>query len=176
MRTYGMVAMLTVLSGVVGVAGCDDPAVPEGDVVLLRVEPQGGATAVDLGTSVLITFDKPIMPVMVEYAALHSGDVTGPEVEGSWALSQNGTVLSFIPAAALTPATIYTVHLGGGMRGVHGEGVDLYMHGRNHMGGEWTPGSMMTGNGMVGEHPHMSDGWQHANGSYGMVFTFTTDS
>jgi hypothetical protein len=33
----------------------------------------------------------------------------------------------------------------------------------------------MTGGMMGGGHDHMNDGWYHSgNGSYGMVFTFTT--
>ena len=37
------------------------------------------------------------------------------------------------------------------------------------MGGQWASGTMMGSNtGMMGP------GWQHANGTYGMIFTFTT--
>jgi hypothetical protein len=28
--------------------------------------------------------------------------------------------------------------------------------------------------GMMGGHPHMGDGWQHHNGTYGMAFPFWT--
>jgi hypothetical protein len=51
------------------------------------------------------------------------------------------------------------------------------MHG-DMMGGQWATQSMMTGgmgmgSGSMGSH--MGTGWQHPdNGSYGMVFTFTT--
>jgi hypothetical protein len=65
------------------------------------------------------------------------------------------------------------MHLGGGMRGDHGEATDFDLHGGAHMGGEWATGAMMAGGGMMGTR-HMGDGWRHENGSYGMVFSFTT--
>jgi hypothetical protein len=37
-------------------------------------------------------------------------------------------------------------------------------------GGQWATGGMMG----MGDSSMMGSGWRHANGSYGMVFTFTT--
>lgn len=170
-------------------AACADdagPAAPEiPPVALVTVSPTGGAEDVDVLTEVVVTFDGPLMDGMADYAALHLGDVTGPEVPGGWSLSPDGTVLTFTPADALLPDTRYTVHLGGGMMDAQGHYADLQAHG-SQMGGAWATSGMMGGGGMGGGgmgsgmggamgDEHMGTGWQHPdNGSYGMVFTFTT--
>ncbi len=71
------------------------------------------------------------------------------------------------------PETHYTVHVGGGMTDQAGHGIDLDAHGPD-MGGDWATDDMMMGGGMMGGHLHMGEGWDHANGSFGMVFEFTT--
>jgi hypothetical protein len=163
--------------GVVALAGLtacsEDPAAVSDEVVLLSVVPAGGSVGVDIGTSVVVTFDHAVMPSMVDYAALHEGGVDGPGVNGTWQLSNDGIVLTFTPALPLKAATSYTIHLGGGMEGDHGEPMNFEMHGSAHMGGQWATGGMM-GGGMGGANPHMGNGWSHANGSYGMIFSFTT--
>ncbi|MEQ9569420.1 MAG: Ig-like domain-containing protein [Longimicrobiales bacterium] len=149
--------------------------------VLLSVVPQGGATDVDRFGPVIIEFDHELMEGMQAFALLHEGDVTGPEVDGTWALAPDRLSLRFTPAAPLSPNATYTIHLGGGMKDDHDRAVDLQEHG-DHMGGTWaTPGMMgggSTGGGMMGGAmggDHMGAGWEHAtNGSYGMVFSFTT--
>ncbi|MEX0891951.1 MAG: Ig-like domain-containing protein [Gemmatimonadota bacterium] len=160
-----------------GMAACaDDPAAVEEEVVLLSVQPAGGSVDVAITSSVVITFDHAIMPAMTSYAALHEGDISGPEVAGAWSLAPDGRVLTFEPAAPLEAGTGYTIHLGGGMEGAHGGATDFETHGSAHMGGTWVSGGMMGGGmgGMGGAHPHMGSGWEHANGSFGMIFTFTT--
>ena len=42
------------------------------------------------------------------------------------------------------------------------------------MGGQWIMGGMMTGTHGGMAWGMMGSGWHNANGSYGMVFTFTT--
>lgn len=144
---------------------------------LLSVQPAGGTVGVEVGTDVVVRFDHAIAEGMERYASLHEGSVVGPEVPGAWTRSADGATLTFSPAAPLKPATTYVIHLGGGMMDEDGEGVDLGMHGLD-MGGQWATGSMMTGgmgSGMTGSATHMGAGWQHpSNGSYGMVFAFTT--
>ncbi len=141
---------------------------------LVSVDPQGGAVEVDPTEPVTVTFNHAIDSTMVDYAALHEGDINGPEVAGTWSLSEDATQLVFTPDEALKPATQYTIHIGGNMMDEDGSHVDLETHG-THMGGEWADGSMMHGGMMGGDHPHMGEDWQHPdNGSYGMVFTFTT--
>jgi len=174
---------LSVIAGVGLLAGAcsesDTPLEPEvGSTALLSVVPQGGSTDVDRFAPVVVEFDHAVMEGMEDYALLHEGDVTGPEVAGTWTLSTDRTVLTFTPASALAPSTRYTIHLGGGMMDADGEHVDLGTHG-DPMGGAWaTPGMM--GGGMMGGamgEKHMGEGWNHpTNGSYGMVFSFTTGS
>lgn len=175
-RTAGAIALIVAL------AGCaEDPASLEPGAVLLSVTPAGGAVSVDPAGDVVAVFDHPLHKRMAGYAMLHEGDVQGPEVDGSWRLEADRTRLVFTPGQPLRPATIYTVHLAGGMTDAFGRHVDLETHGP-HMGGHWADGAMM-GGGMTGpgqDHMgsgqgHMGDGWRcPTNGSYGMVFSFTT--
>jgi hypothetical protein len=156
-----------------GLAACsENPAAISDEVVLLSIAPAGGSVGVDVGVSIVVTFDHAIMSTMVDYAALHEGDVDGPGVDGAWQLSDDGTVLTFTPALPLKAATSYLIHLGGGIRGDHGGPMNLATHGSMHMGGQWATGGGMGG--MGGAHPHMGTGWSHPNGSYGMIFSFTT--
>jgi hypothetical protein len=167
-----------VLMGVLllGITACTDAGVaPLGsDAALLTVAPQGGSVDISVGTSVLVTFNQAIGIGMEAYAALHEGSLTGPEVEGTWSLSPDRTVLTFYPTDALKTATRYVIHLGGGMTDDHGNHVNLSQHGHG-LGGEWAMGSMMTGSMGQGNTHMMGSGWAHpANGSYGMTFSFTT--
>lgn len=173
MNMQGRVLASLALAVAVGAGACEDVNGPDGEVALLSVHPPGGSVGVVPGASVVITFDGAIMPEMIEYAALHLGGITGPVTAGSWTLSQDSTVLTFAPAEPLLPATLYTIHLGGGIQDCHGQTIDFDMHGTTHMGGQWASGSMMGGGGMGGQ-THMGAGWRHANGAYGMIFTFTT--
>ena len=138
---------------------------------LVSVSPLGGQTGVDPGTVIVMQYDHPMQSGMEMYAALHEGDITGPEVPGMWTWSENHTEMKFTPDQPLIGGE-YAIHLGGGMMGDHGEPVDFETHGPD-MGGEWATGDMMDPGGMMGGHDHMGEGWQHANGTYGMVFGFT---
>lgn len=174
---FGLASTLLVVSACS--EGTTTPGVHE-PAALLSVHPSPGSTDVTVGSSVVVTFDHAIAEGMEEYAALHEGDVIGPEVPGAWLMSDDRTTLRFTPAEPLRPATTYVIHVGGGMMDDHGNVVDLEHHGLG-MGGEWATESMMTGgmgSGMTGgghTGQHMGDGWQHpVNGSYGVVFEFTT--
>ena len=145
-----------------------------GSTALVSVAPVGGATGVDPTEPVVVTFDHAIDPAMTEYASLHEGDVNGPEVAGTWSLSEDSTELTFTQDEPLKAGTEYTIHLGGGMMDAEGGHVDMGTNG-THMGGEWATGSMMGGGMNGGQHGHMGGSWDHPeNGSYGMLFTFTT--
>lgn len=167
------------------VAGCTDsgtaPDVTEAPTALRAVVPEGGAVGVDPGAPVVVGFDHPMMPGMEDFAILHEGDVTGPEVPGTWTMSSDLLTLTFAPATPLAPATEYTIHIAGGMMDAEGNHVDLETHG-GQMGGEWATEGMM-GGGMMGGGTmggamggdHMGSGWQHpTNDTFGMVFSFTT--
>lgn len=166
-------------------AGCSGDATGITDqepAALVTVTPDPGATDVVVDATVVVTFDHPLMAGMEAYADLHEGELTGPVVDGTWALSEDRMALTFTPASPLLPATTYVIHVGGGMTDAHGDPVDLSSHGPG-MGGQWATGDMMQGggggmhggsSGMGGQEHHMGEGWEHANGTYGMVFTFTT--
>lgn len=178
------VLLMAVAPGLVASA-CSDSGSPVDPnieaTVFLSVVPRGGATGVDRFAPVFIEFDHELMDGMQAFALLHEGSVTGPEVDGTWTLSPDRLSLRFTPSEPLSPDATYTIHLGGGMEGMNGQPVDFDEHG-DHMGGAWatdaTMRGTMAGGGMMGGAmggDHMGSGWQHAtNGSYGMVFSFTT--
>ncbi len=140
---------------------------------LSTVVPAGGSVGVDPSGAVTISFTKPLRATMEQFAALHEGDFAGVVVAGRWALSADRTALTFTPAAPLARATGYAVHLGGGLKDEDGRVVDL-SPGRA-LGGRWATASMMSqappgspALSMVGI------GWLAPNGTYGMIFDFTT--
>ncbi len=165
---------LLLLIPLVLAAGCSDHGMaPAGeDTRLLSISPEGGSAGVDPNAPVQVRFSHPLMSGMEAYAVLHRGDVTGPEVGGTWSLREGGTVLLFSSERLLEQSATYTIHLGGGMMDRSGHPVDFHAHG-SHMGGRWATSGMMGGGGHHGAG-HMGGGWVHTNGSYGMVFSFTT--
>ena len=158
-------------------AACTDgPTVAGADGArLLGVEPQGGQVGVSIATTVTVTFDHPLGPGMVQFVALHEGDVSGPLVAGLWSTSEEGAALVFEPAAPLEADTQYTIHIGGGMTDRLGAHVDLGVHGPA-MGGMWVTETMMTASmGMGPTGGMMGAGWAHpTDGTFGMTFSFWT--
>ncbi len=155
------------LAGVVAVSACTDSMMGGGTIVS-AITPSGSSTDVDPNAPITVVFSAPMGTGMEAFMALHLGDVTGPVVPGAWAWSQNRTELTFTPAAALEPGTGYAIHMGGGMMDADGDVLDFGHCGSEH-GGQWATGGMMGGNGGM-----MGAAWQHANGTYGMIFGFTT--
>lgn|SRR5574341_52662 len=161
------------LAALAGFTACGrDPASPTLASIVSLV-PSGGATGVDPSAPIVITFSHSMAMGMEAYAALHQGDVTGPEVPGTWTWSADRMTLTFTAAQPLMSGTGYAVHLGGGMHDATGGDLD-YQHCVSQHDGLWVTGAMMGGGGMMGDSTMMGPGWRHANGSYGMVFTFTT--
>ena len=180
--------VLATMAGILMVvSGCEDDAMApvEEETALLSVLPQGGATGVDPTGPVVIEFSHPMMSGMEEYADVHEGDVEGPLVEGSWSWNDDFTTLTFTPSAPLKSQTLYVIHIGGGMTDENGQHINYGMFGTG-MGGQWMTQQMHQGGqhgsgsgqggmggGMGGTG--MGAGWTHpGNGSYGMVFSFTT--
>lgn len=165
-------------------AGCAaEPATPAPVTSIVAVVPTGGATGVDPAAPVVITFSHPMQAGMERYAALHEGSLAGPVVAGTWSWSADRARLTFTPDPPLRPGTTYALHVGGGMRDGMGGAIDYEQCIAQH-GGEWATAAMMgqgpgpfgpgMGGGMMGDSTMMGSGWRHANGTYGMVFTFTT--
>lgn len=117
---------------------------------------------------IVVEFSRGMTSGMEQYVALHEGDVTGPVVQGTWSWSTDRRTLTFTPAAPLEAQTRYTFHLGGGMRDADGNLLN-YDHCAGSHGGQWATQGMMGGVSSM-----MGDGWRHANGTYGMIFSFTT--
>ena len=90
----------------------------------------------------------------------------------SCAWSTDRTQATCTPTSPLASRTRYALHLGGGMSGANGVAVDCTPS--LGLGGLWVTGGLMapTHGGMG--WGSMANGWYAANGSYGMVFTFTT--
>lgn len=171
-RAFGIVAVAA------SVLGCADDSVGPGDAgpALIDLEPQSGQVGVAVGAVPTLWFDHPLAPGMEAYMALHEGSLSGPVVDGTWTMTSDRMELRFQPTRPLTPARVYTVHVGAGMVDQSGEHVSLGMHGPG-LGGEWVTQSMMTSAmGMGGPTgTMMGAGWAHpTNGTFGMTFTFTT--
>ena len=143
----------------------------------MSVVPTGGATHVDPNAPVTLQFAHAMHMDM--YVALHAGaGVDGPLMDGTWEWSADMPNLTFTHAMPLDAMADYTIHIGGGMMDADGRVIDLEQHG-NDMGGEWVTQQMMDqrmmgGGGMMGADDMMGFGWAHGDGTFGMVFTFTT--
>ena len=145
-----------------------EPAAPVPTTSIVSLAPSGGATGVDPAAPIVITFSHPMPTGMERYVVLHEGGLDGPVVPMACTWSPDATALT-CAHEPLAAATIHTLHLGGGMRDQMGGGLDYEQCIGQH-GGQWATGGMMG----TGGSTMMGPGWRHANGSYGMVFTFTT--
>jgi hypothetical protein len=186
MSSYTLTTLAVV--GTIVAAGCgSDTTAPNGSALasattLLSVIPEGGATDVDPNGPFSFTFDGAMMPSMEQYVDLHRGDVTGSVHPLSCAWSPDHATLTGTPATPLEPATSYTLHLGGGVRGSNGTPIHMDP---GTCGGAWAEPGPPDGHGpgerhMWGENhggepwPMMDPGWRHSNGTYGMVIPFRT--
>jgi hypothetical protein len=145
---------------------------PTGGAAFMSVSPAAGETGVPVSAPMMFRFSGEMAAGMEQYVDLHVGDLSGPEVGVACGWSAGRTQLTCTPGSSLASHTTYAMHLGGGMTSAGGAAVD-YTAGLG-MGGQWIMGGMMTGtHGGMG-WGMMGGGWRNANGSYGMVFTFTT--
>lgn len=140
---------------------------------LVSVTPTGGSVGVSTSTAVQLRFGVAMAAGMEQYVDLHLGDVEGPVVPIGCVWSPDRTTLTCTPTAVLAPRTAYVLHVGGGLMTQDHQSID-YGHYGPAMGGGWLMGGMM-GLGHAGHGwATMAPGWRHPNGSYGMVFPFTT--
>ena len=147
---------------------------PQGyGAALVSVTPSGGATGVPTSTAVTLRFGVAMAAWMEQYVDLHVGNVEGAVVPIGCAWSPDRTTLTCTPSAPLDPRTTYVLHVGGGLMTQPRQSID-YGHYGPAMGGQWLMGGMM-GSGHGGHAwGTMAPGWRNPNGSYGMVFPFTT--
>ena len=168
---FRILAAPALLAGaVLAAAGCSSGMMDTNlETQLLSVSPRGGAIGVGSTSDIVLTFSRPMMTGMEQYVVLHQGDVAGPAMPMRCTWSDGQRTLGCRPDRPAAPATRFTIHLGGGMMDAEGLGVGMERFGMD-LGGRWATGGMMGGQtGMMGA------GWRHGNGSYGMVFEFTTE-
>ena len=148
----------------------NNPSAPEATPVVLGVTPPSGATNVDPAGAITVTFSMAMMQGMEMGIVLHEGAVTGAQVPGTAVWSSDRRTLTFTPSQPLRARTTYALHLAGNMQSAGGQQLN---HGQcQGLGGQPVTGGMM-GSGGMGTGM-MGPGWQAADGTYGMVFAFTT--
>lgn len=155
-----------------------DSAAAADSPVVLNLTPPNAATGVDPSLPIVITFNHTMMPGIESLVILHEGAVSGPAVSGVATWSSDRRVLTFIPAAPLKSRTTYVLHLSPSLRSATGQRINLAACARlggrtvtNGMLGVGPRGGMMNGAWGPGM---MGDGWRAADGTFGMIFTFTT--
>jgi hypothetical protein len=119
------------------------------------------------GGTMTMTFNGTMMTGMEQFVDLHRGDITGPVVPMTCALSGDRTAIQCAPGQALTPGAQYTLHMGAGMKGSSGGMVD--MSSAMGMGGTWMTSSM----GSMHNGSMMGTGWSDGSGHQGMLMPFT---
>ena len=143
----------------------------------LSVLPAASSTGVSATTPIVLTFNMSMMSGMEMLVVVHEGSVTGTQVTGTSSWSTDRRVLTIMPATALKAKTTYVVHLSPSLQGMNGKAIDLAQ--RATIGGTLVSGSMMGAgtagmmNGTWGPGM-MGAGWQSTDGTFGMLFSFTT--
>lgn len=142
---------------------------------LASIQPASTATGVAANAPVVLRFSHAMMSGMEMLVVLHEGSVTGAVVAATATWSTDRTTLTLAPQVPMKRTTTYVVHLSPSLKDASGHLINMtpgsMMGGQTVSGGMMGGGSMMNGQwgpGMMGA------GWQAANGTFGMVFTFTT--
>jgi len=152
-------------------AACSDTTGPDA-ATLTGLSPAPASTGVATTTPLTFTFSRPMLAGMEQYLDLHQGGVGGPIVPMACSWDTGHTTLTCIPAMPLSPATQYTVHMGGGMSDANGR--KMTMENWTTMGGQWATGGMMGGTHAGQPVGMMAPDWRHGPGDYGMLFVFST--
>ena len=173
-RTRPLTALLA-LGALLGGLGCSDggtgPAIPA--TTLTTVSPAGGATNVAIDAPIVLTFSGPMSQGMEAYMDVHQGTTADGIIPMACTWSADRTTLTCTHATAFAHASTCTIHVGAGMTDADGQPVGMGNM-MSQMGGVWLTSGMMGG--MHAGQPigSMGSGWMGSNGSYGMMFTFTT--
>ena len=165
-------ALLGACSSAPTAPATDNPSPSSGVTALVAVSPDGGATGVSLGATMTMQFSGPMAAGMQQYVDLHDGTIAGPVHPMSCTWSADKTTLTCVPGTPLQDHTMYTLHLGAGM--VAAGGGTVNMGPGTAMGGQWLTGGMMGGFHAGQPMSMMGGDWRGGNGSYGMIFPFTT--
>jgi hypothetical protein len=175
MRTHRVLAGPLLASLAVAACGGGDSIGPSAvpTTELVSVMPSGGSTGVSATGPMVMTFSRPMMAGMEQYVDLHEGDASGPLVAITCTWSADRRTVTCSPGQPLPPNAPYTLHVGGDMMDADDHPVDMTQH-QSQTGGQWLMPGMMGGMHAGAPMSGMGAAWRGANGSYGMVFTFTT--
>jgi len=155
--------------------GCSDgsSAPNQTTTSLTLVSPAGDATNVDPVATISLTFSGPMAQGMEDYMDVHAGTTADATVPMTCTWSADRTTLTCTHAAPFVAASMYTIHVGAGMMDANGHVINMQAM-VNTMAGTWLMPGMM-GDMHAGQPMNMMGaGWKGSNGSYGMMFTFTT--
>jgi len=120
----------------------------------------------------VLTFSGSMAQGMEAYMDMHTGTTAGAIMPMACSWSADRTTLT-CTHAPLAGGSTYTIHVGGGMRDAGGNPIDMGDM-MNMLGGTWLQSGMMGGMHAGQSMGMMGSGWMGSNGSYGMMFTFTT--
>lgn len=172
-----MLAVLPFAALMISACSSTDAGVgPTDAVALASIQPANATAGVALSAPIVLHFSKAMMSGMEMLVVLHEGSVTGPVVGTTAMWSSDRTTLTMTPQTAMKHATTYVVHMSPGLQDTAGHMINMTPG--TAMGGQTVNSGMMGGatsmmNGQWG--PGMAGaGWQAANGTFGMMFTFTT--
>ena len=139
---------------------------------LASIQPGNATANVDPSTPIVLRFSHAMMTGMEMLVVLHEGNVTGAVVAATTTWSADRTILTLMPQAMahhdVRGASVASLK---DTAGVINLSAGTMMGGQNVSGGMMGSASMMNGQwgpGMMGA------GWQAANGTFGMSFSFTT--
>ena len=142
---------------------------------LASIQPASAATSVSVAAPVVLKFSHAMMTGMEMLVVLHEGSVTGAVVASTATWSADRTTLTLMPQAAMKHAATYVVHMSPSLQDTAGRMINMTPGAT--MGGQMVSGGMMGGGSMMNGQwgpGMMGAGWQAANGTFGMVFSFTT--
>lgn len=182
MRTPArLLAVFPLLALVLSACSKSDAGVSPADVAALapslaNIQPANATAGVAASAPIVLHFSKAMMSGMEMLVVLHEGTVTGPVVATTTMWSSDRTTLTMTPQSAMKRTTTYVVHMSPSLQDTAGHMINMTPG--TAMGGQAVSSGMMGGatsmmNGQWG--PGMTGaGWQSANGTFGMMFTFTT--
>lgn len=171
LRTRMFIALLATAAAPLSTA-CSDSTGTTTSATLTNVSPAGNATGVAVTAPIVLTFSNSMAQGMEAYMDMHVGTTAGAIMPMTCTWSPDRTTLT-CTHAPLASGSAYTIHVGGGMTDAGGNPIDMGDM-VNMMGGMWLQQGMMGGMHAGQPTNMMGAGWMGSNGSYGMIFTFTT--
>jgi hypothetical protein len=130
--------MLTALLAAAAVsltAACNDSTGTTTTTTLTNVSPAGNATGVAVTAPVVLTFSDPMGQGMEAYMDVHQGTTAAGTMPMTCTWSADRTTMTCTHAAPFAPGTMYTIHVGGGMKDA--DGMPVGMGDMMAQGGVW---------------------------------------